>query len=1077
MRVHRVIATIIAAFIMSSPAQAAPLESDGQAPSAAPAPAGQAAVGQPLEVGRANGPALAAPRPAKGPSRLDADGNGLSDGLDERLATLGPNETIDVIVTFDGPGNAASARDAVGAFSVKHEYHLISGFAATMTGPQAQALARAPGVYRVQLDGTMYAYMETARPSFGVDDAFGMPAIPGGITGQGVVICVIDSGIWPRHEQFIAEFDPAAEGSETTKVEKFRDFVGAGISTGTEPGDQARDEHYHGTMVSAIAAGDGTEMSATLGGDPTLAWPLRGVAPGAKLWGAQVLEATADGGASGPDSGVVAGVEWCVDEWQADTAAGINRSLVINMSLGSPGLGCAGDPVAAAVDAAFAAGAAVIVASGNDGDGSDSQGTPACAAGAFSVAAAAEHAQPFTLPELSGTENYGTYIAPFSSRGSGMLGGATGPGITVASAFNTTTIIGFLGCTVEQPGCYAAGTGTSFASPFVAGIAALIREADPTLGPGEVYQILRDTAKPWGPGGTPNEVAGAGMVDGQAAVNAALNNGTIACVDYSPSPGPIYSIGTGNVANSGSVRFPIYVEDPGLPLAITLSIDGSVGPFGIWKPDLELQLLDANQVPYLIANPLYPWFSDDPFIPAPGTSSTCPAGEDCGLVGAQETLHLALPAAAGEDLTLPGPHYWIDVFPFDGFPNSGAGGTFTLELSNAYSDFGPDPAACILTANAGPDQTVTDSDGGGEVVVLDGSASIGAVSYVWTADTAVPIDPVVSPSATFPVGVHNITLEVSDGSGGVDSDIVVVTVNTPNTPPVADDQNVSTPEDTPVAVTLTGSDGDGEPLTFVVASGPANGSLSGAAPGLTYTPNLNYFGPDSFTFTANDGTEDSAPATVSITVNPVNDAPVADAKNVVTDVDTAVAITLTGSDVDDLSLTFTVASGPSNGSLSGTAPSLTYTPNPGYSGPDNLTYTASDGILVSDPAAVAITVNPANSAPVAVVQVLGAQPFVLSDTLVVNLSGAGSSDPDGDPITYAWTMLSKPRKSNSVLLDANTIAASFDPDRAGTYEIQLEVSDGLASSFDTATITIEKPPKGGGGGFCEDHPNHRKCTS
>ncbi len=852
----------------------------------------------------ATGPSLAAPRPPIGPSRLDEDGNGLSDGLDERLATLGPNETVDVIVTFEGPGNAASAQDAVGAFSVKHEYSLISGFAATMTGPQAQALAMVPGVFRVHLDGTMYAYMETARRDFGIDDAFGMPAIPGGYTGQDVVICVIDSGIWPRHEQFIAEFDPLLEGTETTKVEKFRDFVGAGASTETEPGDQARDEHYHGTMVSAVAAGDGTEMSA---GNPILAWPLRGVAPGAKLWGAQVLEATADGGATGPDSGVMAGVEWCVDEWQAeqnDPQVLIKRKLVINMSLGSPGLGCAGDPVAAAVDAAFAAGAAVIVASGNYGDGSDSQGPPACAAGAFSVAAAGEYSQPFTMPELSGIENYGLYIAPFSSRGSGMLGGATGPGVTIASAFNPTTIIPFTGCTVDEPGCYIGATGTSFASPFVAGIAALIRDADPTLGPGEVYQILRDTAKPWGPGGTPNIVAGAGMVDGQAAVNAALNNGTTACVDYSPSPGPIYSIGTGSVAKNGSVRFPIYVEDPGLPLAVTLSIDGGVSSFGVWKPDLELQILDANQDPYLIANPLYPWLSSEPFIPAPGTSSTCPAGEDCGIVGAQETLHLALPVDAGENLTLPGPHYWIDVFTFGGFPNSGAGGSFTLELSNAYSStFGPEPDLCVLTANAGGDKILTDNDGDGvELAVLNGSASIGAVSYVWTADSGVPIDPVMSPSASFPLGTHNVSLQISDGSGGLDSDTMVVTVNAPNSPPVA---------------------------------------------------------------------------------------------------------------------------------------------NAG-----------------------------------------GDQTHVLSDTLIVTLLGTGSFDPDGDSFTYAWTMESKPRKSKAVLQGTTSDTAFFDPDRAGTYKIQLAVSNANGNSTDTAVITIEKPPKegggekppkeGGGGGSC--NPKSPKCN-
>ena len=978
----------------------------------------------PIAVGAANGPSLAATRPPKGPSRRDQDGNRISDGLDERLATLGPNETVDVIVTFEGPGNAASAQGAVGAFSVKHEYHLISGFAATMNGPQARALAQVPGVFRVHLDGTMYGYMETARRDFGIDDALGMPAIPGGITGKDVVICVIDTGIWPRHEQFISELDPPTEETETTKVEKFRDFVGDGANPETEPGDQSRDEHYHGTLVAAIAAGDGTPMLAELGGDPTMAWPLRGVAPGATLWAAQVLEPTPDGNASGADSGVVAGVQWCVEEWEADTLAGIHRPLVINMSLGTPGLGCAGDPVAAAVDAAFAAGAVVIVASGNSGDGSDSQGTPACAAGAFSVAAAAEHSLPFTVPELSGIESYGLYVAPFSSRGSGMLSGATGPGVTIASAFNTSTVLGFYGCTVNQPGCYSGASGTSFAAPFVAGIAALIRESDPNLGPGEVYQILRDTAKPWGPGGTPNVVAGAGMVDGQAAVNAALNNGTTACVDYSPSPGPIHSIGTGSIKKNGSVRFPIYIEDPGTALAITMSINGSVSAWGVWKPDLELQLLDADQNPYLIDNPLYPYFSTEPLMAAPGTSSTCPAGENCGLMGAQETISIGLPVAAGEDLTLPGPHYWIEVVSFGGFPNNGAGGSFTLELSNAYSSsFGPEPSLCLLTANAGADQTVTDTAGDGEMIGLNGSASIGASSYVWTANTNVPIVDVMSPSAMFPLGVHTLTLSVSDGSGGTDIDTMVVTVNAPNNPPVADDQNVGTDEDTPVAVTLSGSDIDEESLTYTVATGPANGTLSGTAPSLSYTPDANYNGPDSFTYTANDGTENSAPATVSITVNSVNDAPMADDMSVTTDVDTAVAVTLTGSDVEDISLAFSVVSGPTSGVLSGSEPNLTYTPNSGYSGGDSFTYMASDATLDSVPATVSITVNPANSGPVA--NAGGDQLLVLSDSLIVSLDGNGSS-PSG--IEYAWTMVSKPRfKSNSVLQGTSS-TAFFDPD-------------------------------------------------
>ena len=144
---------------------------------------------------------------------------------------------------------------------------------------------------------------------------------------------------------------------------------------------------------------------------------------------------------------------------------------------------------------------------------------------------------------------------------------------------------------------------------------------------------------------------------------------------------------------------------------------------------------------------------------------------------------------------------------------------------------------------------------------------------------------------------------------------------------------MTTAEDTAVTVTLTGSDADGNVLTFRATSNPSHGTLSGTAPSLTYTPAANYSGPDSFTFVANDGIVDSAPATVSLTVTPVNDAPVANARVATTSQGVAVAITLTGSDVDGNPLTYRVATNPSHGTLSGTAPSLTYTPAAGYTGP------------------------------------------------------------------------------------------------------------------------------------------------
>jgi hypothetical protein len=196
--------------------------------------------------------------------------------------------------------------------------------------------------------------------------------------------------------------------------------------------------------------------------------------------------------------------------------------------------------------------------------------------------------------------------------------------------------------------------------------------------------------------------------------------------------------------------------------------------------------------------------------------------------------------------------------------------------------------------------------------------------------------PGTAPSLTYtPDGDFNggdsFTFKVNDGT--VDSALatVEITVNSANDAPVADPQSVETAEDSAKAITLTGSDVDGDSLTFTVVSGPSDGVLSGTAPNLTYTPNDDFNGADSFTFTVNDGTVDSAVATVDITITPVNDPPVADSQSVSTSEDTAKPITLTASDIDGDGLSFAVATPPSHGSLSGSGANLTYTPMMGRS--------------------------------------------------------------------------------------------------------------------------------------------------
>jgi len=234
----------------------------------------------------------------------------------------------------------------------------------------------------------------------------------------------------------------------------------------------------------------------------------------------------------------------------------------------------------------------------------------------------------------------------------------------------------------------------------------------------------------------------------------------------------------------------------------------------------------------------------------------------------------------------------------------------------------------------------------------------------------------LNPGATTTLGVRCNSPSVATWTGNVvisnnDPDeapfAFPITATTLNTTPTATAQTVVTNEDNSVPITLSGTDpNSGQTLTFAVVSGPnpSRGVLSGTPPNLTYTPNLNFFGNDSFTFTANDGLATSISATVSIRVTAVNDAPIANDQSVTATEDTPKSITMTGSDVDSVGLTFSIGTGPSHGQLTGTGATRTYTPAPNYNGPDSFTFVASDGLLPSIPATVSINVGGVNDPPV-----------------------------------------------------------------------------------------------------------------
>jgi predicted phosphodiesterase len=350
------------------------------------------------------------------------------------------------------------------------------------------------------------------------------------------------------------------------------------------------------------------------------------------------------------------------------------------------------------------------------------------------------------------------------------------------------------------------------------------------------------------------------------------------------------------------------------------------------------------------------------------------------------------------------------------------------------------------------DQLVTTSEDTQVDITLTGSDPDGdPLTYILVTDpchgslTGTVPNLTYTPDPNFN-GLDSFTFMANDGILDSELATVSITVTPVADPPVADNQSVTTKQNTVVDITLTASDPDGDALTYEVVTAPANGTLSGTAPNLTYTPSPGYVGPDSFTFKANDGMTDSNIAIISITVT-VNNPPVADSQLVETAEDTSVAITLTGSDPDGDPLTYILVTDPCHGSLSGTAPNLTYTPNSNFNGSDSFTFKVNDGELDSDTATVSITVTPVNDPPVANDDTA----TTYEDTSVLVEVLTNDTDFDDDTLTVE----SVTQGSNGTVVNnaGNTVTYNPNTNFYGTDAFTYTVSDGKGGS-DTATVNV-----------------------
>ncbi len=266
------------------------------------------------------------------------------------------------------------------------------------------------------------------------------------------------------------------------------------------------------------------------------------------------------------------------------------------------------------------------------------------------------------------------------------------------------------------------------------------------------------------------------------------------------------------------------------------------------------------------------------------------------------------------------------------------------------------------------------------------------------------------------------------------------TTNNINNPPDAFEQSVTTTRNTPLVVTLFAWDLDGDALTYAVVSSPAQGSLSGIAPNLTYSPALDYTGPDSFSFTANDGQATSAPATVTITVNapPVANAGADQTGNigqVLTfsaaasyDPDGTIANNYIWIWGDNTAGSFSTATATHSYANPGTyTVALTGFDTPGPTAPDTLTVTI-------------------NAPPVANA---GADQTGLVGQ-VLSFSGAASTDSDGSIVSYSWNW-------GDGTAPGIGASATHAYTTAGSKTVTLTVTDnGGATATDTLTVTVNR---------------------
>ena len=246
--------------------------------------------------------------------------------------------------------------------------------------------------------------------------------------------------------------------------------------------------------------------------------------------------------------------------------------------------------------------------------------------------------------------------------------------------------------------------------------------------------------------------------------------------------------------------------------------------------------------------------------------------------------------------------------------------------------------------------TCTDADSDDLFYQLLEAPSFG--TYQWLPPNQV----VYKPAVNF-VGTDSFSFRSHDGQALSNVSIITLSVGAVNDAPLAHGQQLNTPRNANLGISLSAEDAEGDPITYTVVASPTNGLLFGVAPDLIYVPNDNFVGDDNLVFHASDNQGALTEATVAIRVHANNNAPLASSLAFTTSEETSVAVNLAAGDADGDAITFTLVTMPTHGVLDGVGADWVYTPEAGFVGADSFVYRAGDGAATAD-AGVSLQVQP-----------------------------------------------------------------------------------------------------------------------